>query len=159
MSRADVFALKNTGLNLFLFADVGTVNNGSMLTVLSVLARLGQDPWAQAAQWMRLPKAEIIDRLANSIAQMPLPPQALRDAHQTAARLIQLLPTRTSEPNQESAAPLVSWAFPRWALAVGVAIMLALAIGGTVLSTPSNTNTDAAPSVQTNPLSPIVPSR
>lgn len=159
MSHADVFALKNSGLNLFLFADVGTENNGSMLTVLSVLARLGQDPWAQAAQWMKLPRAEIIDRLANSIAQMPLPPQTLRDAHQTAARLIQLLPTRASEPNQASAAPLVSWALPRWALVAGVAIMLALAFGGTLLSTFGNINTAEAPWVQTNPLSPIVPSR
>jgi hypothetical protein len=159
MSRANVFALKNNGVNLFLFADVGTENNGSMLTVLSVLARLGLDPWAQATQWMRLPKAEIIDRLASSIAQMPLPPQALRDARQTAARLIQLLPTQTSQPNQGSAAPLVPRTVPRWALAAAGAIMLALAIGGTLLSTSGTTNTAVVPLVQTDSLSPTVPSR
>ena len=45
MAAADVFVFKNSGLNAFLFAEVGTELNGSPLTILSVLARLGQDPW------------------------------------------------------------------------------------------------------------------
>ena len=113
MSRTDVFALKNTGLNSFLFAEVGTESNGSMLTVLSVLARLGEDPWTQAALWANLPTPDIIDRLAHSIAQMPLPPRALRDARQTATRLIQLLPTRAIKADQSNAAtPVHNWAPP-----------------------------------------------
>lgn len=158
MSRTDVFALKNTGLNLFLFADVGTENNGSMLTVLSVLARLGQDPWAQAAQWMKLPRPEIIERLAGSIAQMPLPPQALRDVRQTAARLIQLLPTQTSEPGSVKAGLSVPLTLPRWAMAALVAAMLALSLGGALLTMSGKADIAVAPHVQTNPVSPIVPS-
>ena len=57
MSTSDVFALEKSGLNTFLFAEVGTETNGSVLTVLSVLARLGRDPWEQAARWASLPKA------------------------------------------------------------------------------------------------------
>jgi hypothetical protein len=48
----DAFALKNSGLNGFLYADVGPELNGCALTVLSMIARLGQVPWAQAARWV-----------------------------------------------------------------------------------------------------------
>ena len=44
MASTDAFTLKNSDLNAFLYADVGTEMNGSVLTMLSVLARLGQDP-------------------------------------------------------------------------------------------------------------------
>ncbi len=57
MAKADVFALKNSGLEAFLLAEVGTEWNGSGLTVLSLLARLGKDPWAEAATWSKLPRA------------------------------------------------------------------------------------------------------
>src|ERR1700744_1667271 len=92
MSRSDVFALEKSGLNTFLFAEAGTETNGSLLTGLSVLARLGRDPWEEAARWADLPKATIVDRLPQCITQRPLAEQALRDANRTALRLIQLLP-------------------------------------------------------------------
>ena len=44
MAQSDVFALNNSGLEPFLFAEVGDELNGLGLTVLSVLARLGHDP-------------------------------------------------------------------------------------------------------------------
>jgi hypothetical protein len=96
MAHSDAFALKNSGLNEFLFAEVGDEVNGSPLTILSVLARLGQDPWIEAARLARLPKAAIIDCLATSISQMPLCPQALTDARATAAKLTLLLPSQAS---------------------------------------------------------------
>ena len=100
MAAADVFVFKNSGLNAFLFAEVGTELNGSPLTILSVLARLGQDPWAEAANWAKLPKSATIDRLAQSISQMPLSPQALGEARTTATRLIKLLPSQVARPTQ-----------------------------------------------------------
>ena len=42
MANSDAFALKNSGLNDFLFAVVGSEINGTPLTILSVLARLGE---------------------------------------------------------------------------------------------------------------------
>ncbi len=63
MSRSDVFALKNSSLNAFLLADIGEEINGSRLTILSALARLGKDPWDEAARWDREPKARAIDAL------------------------------------------------------------------------------------------------
>jgi hypothetical protein len=131
MAKADVFALKNSGLEAFLLAEVGTEWNGSGLTVLSLLARLGKDPWAEAATWSKLPRALRIDRLADSIGQMPLRPEALRDARETAARLVQLL------PGQPAATPAPT--HPLWsrlwqpliilycALAFGMAVTAVLA--------------------------------
>jgi hypothetical protein len=40
MSQTDVFALQNSKLNEFLFAEIGVELNGSTLTTLSALARL-----------------------------------------------------------------------------------------------------------------------
>ncbi|NEU14658.1 hypothetical protein G3T14_21475 [Methylobacterium sp. BTF04] len=86
------FALKNSGFDAFLYAEVGMELNGSTLTILSVLARLGQDPWKRAADWAELPRAAAIDDLSQSIAQMPLMPAALAGSRDIAARLVQLLP-------------------------------------------------------------------
>ena len=56
-THPNIFALKNSGLDAFLYADVGTEPNGSTLTILSMIARLGRDPWAEAANWATLPRA------------------------------------------------------------------------------------------------------
>jgi hypothetical protein len=94
MAQTDAFALKNSGLGPFLFSEVGTEANGSGLTILSILARLGQDPWVEAAKWAKLPQAAMVERLAQCMAQMPLDPQAQAAAPATAARLFGLLPTQ-----------------------------------------------------------------
>ncbi len=89
---ANIFALRDSGLNAFLFSDVGTEPNGTELTILSLLARLGKDPWDEAAAWSRQPKDAAIKSLTDSIAQMPPNQQAFNDAPLTAARLVGLLP-------------------------------------------------------------------
>jgi hypothetical protein len=133
MPRSDPFALKNSGLNEFLFAEVGNEVNGSPLTILSVLARLGQDPWAEAARLAKLPKARTIDYLANSISQMPLSPRALIDARATAARVTSLLPSQSKSPSQPISKALV----PTW---VPLAVLFAAVVFGIVYeATPSAT--------------------
>jgi hypothetical protein len=94
VTSTDAFALKDSELNAFLFADVGTELNGSALTILSVLARLGEDPWAEAARWAKMPKPVAVECLARSIGKMPLNPLALADTYATSSRLILLLPLR-----------------------------------------------------------------
>lgn len=132
-TRPDAFALKNSGLDAFLYADVGAEANGSTLTILSILARLGKDPWAEAARWAALPKAAVIDSLAQSIAEMPLAPSALAGARDSAARLVQLLPTNTQSLWQRSAIKSATTT-PKWvpisilyfAFAVGMALSVLL---------------------------------
>ena len=128
MTQTDVFAFQKSALASFLFAEVGTEANGSQLTVLSVLARLGQDPWEQAGQWVRLPKTTIIDRLTASIAQMPLSEQARLDARKTATRLIQLLPTHTSQSDGSKAVAAGRRRLTGWTPVYLVAVLLAIAI-------------------------------
>jgi hypothetical protein len=91
---ADIFALRDSGLNAFLFSEVGMEPNGTSLTILSLLARLGKDPWVEAAAWARKPKAAAARLLSDSISQMPPNQQASANAHLTALRLVDLLPAR-----------------------------------------------------------------
>ena len=111
-THANAFAVGDSNLGTFLYADVGTELNGSALTILSVVARLGKDPWEEAARWARLPKAVVIDSLAQDIAQMPLAPSALAEIRATAARLALLLPAQAQcmrqakvEPTSQSVMP------------------------------------------------------
>jgi hypothetical protein len=121
MVRPDVFAHAKSGLDAFLHSEVGTELNGSTLTVLSVLARCGFDPWAQAARWARMPRAATTDGLAGLIAKMPLCPQSLGEARGTAARLARLLPGQTAilaVGKKQSALPVI-------ALVSGICLALA----------------------------------
>lgn len=147
MPSSDAFALKNSGLNEFLLAEVGNEVNGSPLTILSVLARLGKDPWTEAGRLARLPKAAVIDYLANSISQMPLSQQSLTDARATATRLILLLPSQVPLSRKRDAISARWPAIPRWvpiavvfaALAFGIAWeMFPLSTSSTVVAPLTN---------------------
>jgi hypothetical protein len=114
MSRSDVFALKNASLNAFLLADIGEEINGSRLTILSALARLGKDPWDEAARWDREPKARAIDALTASIIDMPLRPEAILDARSIAARLILLLPTQSRRSTAKALSKPTQRVLAKW---------------------------------------------
>ena len=94
MASPDVTALGRSDLNHFLFAEVGTEANGVGLSVLSVFARIGADPWSEAGRLAALPKADAAESLARTIAEMPKSLWALPDASSIAVRLIGLLPSR-----------------------------------------------------------------
>lgn len=100
MPSPDVFALQRSKLNDFLFAGVGAEANGMTLSVVSVFARLGNDPWQEASRLARLPRSEATESLAHSIACMPTSIWPLEAATTIAAGLIPLLPAqlRPSEP-------------------------------------------------------------
>ena len=94
MANADAFAVQRSDLNGFLFADVGVEPNGMTLSVLSALARLGMDPWDEAARLARQPRSSAAESLARMIATMPSSPWAQADSAAIAARLVALLPAR-----------------------------------------------------------------
>jgi hypothetical protein len=146
MPSSDAFALKNSGLNEFLFAEVGKEVNGSPLTLLSVLARLGQDPWTEAARLTRLPKAALIDSLSNSISQMPLCPQALTEVRSTAARLILLLPSQVLSPLKRETNTVRKSSVPGWVPLAVFAAVLALGIAFEMIpsATPTSATTPVA---------------
>jgi hypothetical protein len=78
----------------FLFAPIGKDKNGTLLSVLSALARLDVDPWQEADELTRLPRDAAIQRLAAWIAALPDGPSAHLDPGRIADRLIALLPSR-----------------------------------------------------------------
>jgi hypothetical protein len=157
MAYPDAFALKNSPFNAFLFSEVGLESNGSALTVLSTLARLGEDPWTQALSWARLPRPTIIDHLADRIRQMPLCPQALLDARSTASRLILLLPTHNGNVLRRNGNPAIGSTIPKelrllifyGALAIGMAVNL--------MAVSARQGSDAIPTEQTTPPQVAVP--
>lgn len=106
MAMPDVTALQRSDLNAFLFADVGTEANGMMLSVVSVFARLGSDPWHEAGRLAALPKAAATDSLAQTIADMPRSLWTLSDAVVIAVRLTGLLPARPAAGTRRKAGRL-----------------------------------------------------
>jgi hypothetical protein len=104
MLSSDAFALPHSGLNEFLFASVGTEPSGMTLSVLSVFARLGDDPWKEAGKLAGLPKGEAIKSLAQAITGMPRSGWTLPDATTIATGLVALLPKRlgNAAPGQPS---------------------------------------------------------
>lgn len=125
MTMSGVTALQRSGLNDFLFADVGTEANGMMLSVASIFARQGNDPWREAGRLAGMPRRDATKSLAGTIAGMPDSLWPLADAAPIAARLVALLPTRSIAATAK-AAPLsaISGLLPRRAtiLVVGVAL-------------------------------------
>jgi hypothetical protein len=102
MTSSDAFALRRSGLNEFLFASVGTEPNGMVLSVLSLFARLGDDPWKEAGKLVGLPEGEAIESLAQAISGMPRSVWTLLDATAIATRLVALLPTRLGDAQPPS---------------------------------------------------------
>ena len=94
MAAAHVFALKRSGLREFLYAAVGAEPNGAMLSLISVFARRGTDPWQEALRLAELPRPEAIDSLALTIASMPNGSWSIPAATSIATRLIALLPAQ-----------------------------------------------------------------
>jgi hypothetical protein len=86
----------STDFNEFLYAPIGTEENKMALSVLSALARLNIDPWAEAARLAALPKDMAAQRLTSLIARLPRGRWAQSDCAPIANRLIEFLPQGTS---------------------------------------------------------------
>jgi hypothetical protein len=75
--------------NDFLFAPICAERNGCYLSVVSALARLDLDPWAEAAQLAKLPVEIATQKLSALLQEVPL---ARHEPGKIAARLVALLP-------------------------------------------------------------------
>jgi hypothetical protein len=76
----------------FLFASICDEESGMTLSVVSALARLGADPWREAARLAALPRAQAVAALAGWFDRLPSPVEQHGDAVGQATRLIGLLP-------------------------------------------------------------------
>ena len=92
MTLRPEYALANSPYNDFLFASVGEERAGQSLSVLSALARLGVDPWSEAARLAQLPRETAARALAVTIAMIPEGDWKVADSEAIATRLVSWLP-------------------------------------------------------------------
>jgi hypothetical protein len=90
------YALLPSEFDDFLFAPIGEERNEMLLSVLSALARLGVDPWQEAARLTQLPKDLATQSLASMIGSLPDGRWPPSDTRVIAARLVQLLPSQSN---------------------------------------------------------------
>jgi hypothetical protein len=102
MALRPEYSLGHSEFNEFLFAFVGEEKSGQQLTVLSALARLGLDPWSEAARLSELPKEAATRALAAAIGALPGGDWKVSDRQSIAVRLVNCLPRRGS-PSARSA--------------------------------------------------------
>jgi hypothetical protein len=98
------FALRTSVFNDFLYAPVGEEENGMVLTALSALARLGVDPWDEAARLSEMPQETATKRLTSIISGVPHGQWAASTVGDIAARLAALLPDKQATVAQSQAA-------------------------------------------------------
>ena len=127
MAAPSQISIGSSPFGPFLYAFVGEDKAGIELTVLSALARLGLDPWKEAAGLADLPRAAAVQALAKSIALLPLGNWREVDSPEIAARLVDHLPA--------AGTPLVA-AAPSEGLAHKSLVQLATALKLPKLSLP-----------------------
>src|SRR5271168_41353 len=130
MARCTSISPLGSEFDNFLFAPIGEDRNGMLLSVLSALARLDVDPWAEADQLAQLPGETATQRLALLIAALPEGPSAHLDPGAVATRLIALLPRRASSdiPSRETLFTISAVNGPR-GLIYAIVIFLAVVLG------------------------------
>jgi hypothetical protein len=96
MTLRPEYSLGHSEFNDFLFASIGEDDSGSQLTVLSALARLGLDPWTEAARLSELPKEAATAALTATIARLPEGALKASDVRSIALLLVDRLPGRGS---------------------------------------------------------------
>ena len=103
MTLRPEYSLGHSAYNAFLHAEVGEEANGTRLTVLTALTRLGVDPWQEAARLADLPRDVAVTALAAAIARLPEGNWKAADAEAIAMRLANFLPNHSSAPIQQPA--------------------------------------------------------
>ncbi len=151
MTHAALAPLIGPKFDKFLCASIGEDRNGTMLSVLSALARLDVDPWQEAASLARMPREAARERLTALIAALPDEPTADIPAKTIAADLIALLPRTNGfivrSPDHVIAAVGSSRTQVRIALcALAIVIAIVFALSANVSPGPENSAKPSAAS-------------
>ena len=127
------FSLGHSEFNEFLYAVVGEEKSGIRLTVLSVLARIGLDPWREAARLSDLPREAATRALAAIVKALPEGDWKASDSWAIADRLVNSLPGRESPARGSSQEKYIDdkrskFQVPKWLfwVAMGAAVYFAL---------------------------------
>jgi hypothetical protein len=127
MALSARFSLLHSELNEFLFASIGTEENGAPLSVLSALTRLGIDPWEEGARLANLPADAAARALVPMIAQFPTADLGVADIPGIAQRLAALLPrhirTTVTVVRSKEKRWQIGWP-PLWLVGLALAALL-----------------------------------
>lgn len=107
MSRLDHFHQGATPYDRFLYAELGQDEAGNTVSVLSALARMGRDPWDEAAELSALPSAGAQTRLEALLARFSDVPAARRATRASTPQLVALLtPIATTKTRAGNVLPI-----------------------------------------------------
>jgi len=134
-------ALRGSGFlgpefNEFLFEPIGVDQFGRPLSVVSALARLDLDAWAEASKLALMPKDIAAEKLSAFIRRCTEFPQAVRDSHKIAERLVVLLPTRATLARQQAEAPIAPGQATQSGRSAMVFLLVMVVLVGAQLLTP-----------------------
>jgi len=121
------YSLAHSEFNEFLFALVGEEKSGQPLTVLSALARLGLDPWEEAARLAGMSKDAATSALTSAIADLPEGDWQASDSRSIASRLVSWLPARgrgtgDSPQSRDGSRPQPQPDVPKWLVWAAMAL-------------------------------------
>lgn len=155
MVRAAAVSGLGSEYDNFLFADIGADKNGTLLSVLSALARLDLDPWQEAARLNQLTGAAAVERLSSLITAASDGPPS--EPSMIATRLVALLPRRTPMgiPSHKALLALGPTTRIKAAIyAVFLLIALVLAVEWFISSFPSQGTVNSARTLSSGTASP-----
>jgi hypothetical protein len=93
----------------FLFAEVGEQPNGMSMSMASAFARLGLDPWEEAARLAVLPASAARTSLAGMVARMPDVALGAADSAKLIGDLMLLLSPRGQISAEAVPVPKAAW--------------------------------------------------
>ena len=135
----------------FLFAPVCEDPNGLQLSVLSALARIGRDPWREAARLAAMPRANAEMSLVSSLDLAAANGWDPEQAHMISARLVSLLP-RPNEVEVATMTPEIRKAHARRAIFLLAWLGFMMTISLLPPHNPATTDTSVS---TTSPSAPI----
>lgn len=116
----------------FLYASVGEDRRGSVVTVLSALARLNLDPWTEAADLAALGREAAATRFALLLSRVRDVPALGQDHGAVGRELTRLLPEGTARPGTDPAANTGSPVSPGvfWVILAALVLLAQMMFGG-----------------------------
>lgn len=99
MARARTPFFQDPQFDKFLQSEVGDDRNGVSVSVLSMLARLGVDPWREASELASMPEASARRRLDVLMARFSDVPSWVPSRNDVISRLLTLMPQGASSSN------------------------------------------------------------
>jgi hypothetical protein len=134
VKRATSATYLSPAFNDFLYAPIADNGDGMPLSVLSALARLGVDPWQEAATLAGLPRETAIQRLTTLIAQLPGGTLAHPGPATNIAALIAYLPRRVGSTVASPRGSFDAGARSR-SLAIAYVLFMILMLGTQLIAT------------------------